>query len=173
MNIEMSRGLIQKAISNEMLSAHSYWVAAYSCHGKGREDVFQHFLEHRQEELDHADALAERLGVLGFAPVNDPALWHLDAGQWSPIESDDATVILEELASEETAAIDLYRDAYSRLKSDDVVTADLMKSILATEEEHLHELNELYRGLMLVEPKQVMDLDDGDIMDIEDELVAK
>ena len=67
--------LLNQAYAEEWLAYYQYWIGAKVAAGPMRPDIRDEFMEHAQEELKHADKLAERIIQLGGTPVLSPEEW--------------------------------------------------------------------------------------------------
>ena len=106
------------------------------------QSVAQEFLDHSNEELGHADELAERIVQLGgepdFAPDGLTGRSHAEYVEGKTLGS----MIREDLVAERIA-IDSYRDIIKFLGDQDPTTRRMMEGILAVEEEHADDLADL------------------------------
>jgi len=106
------------------------------------QSVAQEFLDHSNEELGHADEIAERIVQLGgepdFAPDGFAARSHAEYVEGTTL----AAMIREDLVAERIA-IDSYRDVIRYLGDQDPTTRRMLEGILAVEEEHADELADL------------------------------
>jgi bacterioferritin len=104
--------------------------------------VAAEFLAHSNEELGHADSLAARIVQLGgepnFAPNDLATSSHAEY-----VAADSLSNMIKEDLIAERIAIDSYRDMINYLGRDDSTTSDMLKGILAVEEQHADELADL------------------------------
>jgi bacterioferritin len=119
-----------------------YFVAA----GILAEAVKKEFLVHAQEELAHADLIAERIVQLGGKPNFDPAglatRAHSEYAEGESLED----MIKEDLIAERVA-IESYRGMINYLGDRDSTTRRMLKQILASEEEHAEEMASMLQGV--------------------------
>ena len=107
------------------------------------------FLAHSNEELAHADLLAERIVQLGGEPDLAPdTLSRRSHAEYVPGRSL-VDMIREDLVAERIA-IDSYREVIGYLGDQDPTTSQILKGILAVEEQHADELSDLLQGLPAV-----------------------
>ena len=66
---------LQSAFAEEWLAYYQYWIGAKVAEGKERPKVTEEFYEHANEELKHADWLADRIIQLGSTPILNPKDW--------------------------------------------------------------------------------------------------
>jgi bacterioferritin len=116
---------------------------ARGIHGQS---VGAEFLVHSNEEQGHADLLAARIVQLGGEPDFSPD--GLSGRSHAEYVAGDtlAQMIREDLVAERIA-IDSYRDMVHYLGDQDPTTSELLKKILAVEEEHADELADLLEGM--------------------------
>jgi bacterioferritin len=116
---------------------------ARGIHGQS---VGAEFLVHSNEEQGHADLLAARIVQLGgepdFAPDSLSQRSHAEY-----VAGDTLAQMIQENLVAERIAIDSYRDMVRYLGDQDPTTSDLLKQILAVEEEHADELADLLEGV--------------------------
>ena len=120
-----------------------HYYMAKGIHG---ESVASEFLQHAQEESQHADQIAERITQLGGAPDFSPdglaMRSHAEYVEGNSLEE----MIKEDLVAERIA-IDSYREMISYLGEEDPTSRRLLEEILAKEEEHADDLARLLEGL--------------------------
>jgi bacterioferritin len=104
------------------------------------------FLVHSNEELAHADRLAERIVQLGGEP--DLAPDTLSGRSHAEYVAGKSLVdmIREDLVAERIA-IDSYREVIAYLGDKDSTSSQMLKEILAVEEQHADELADLLQDL--------------------------
>ena len=70
--IDVARVLDQlnAALSEEWLAYYQYWTAAKMVVGSQRVDLQREFMEHAQEELEHASMICDRIIQLGGVPYS-------------------------------------------------------------------------------------------------------
>lgn len=119
-------------------------------HCDQRSTVGAEFLVHSNEEQDHADQLAARIVQLGGEPDFSPdSLSERSHAEYVPAKT--LTGMIRENLVAERIAIDSYRDMVRYLGDQDPTTSDLLKQILAVEEQHADELADLLEGLPVSE----------------------
>ena len=141
--------LIQRlndALATELVCVLRYRRHYFMARGIHSLTVAQEFMDHSNEELAHADSLAVRIVQLGGEP--DFAPQHLDTrshAEYMPGTSLQ-DMIREDLVAERIA-IRSYREVIQGLGDKDSTTSDLLKGILAVEEQHADELASLLIGM--------------------------
>jgi len=138
--------LLNEALATEVICTLRYKRHYYMAKGIHAESVASEFLEHAQEEQQHADQIADRITQLGGAPDFSPdglaSRSHAEYVEGGSLEE----MIKEDLVAERIA-IDSYREMISYLAEEDPTTRRMLEEILAKEEEHADDLARLLEGL--------------------------
>jgi bacterioferritin len=136
---------LNAALATELVCVLRYRRHYFMARGIHARGIASEFLAHSNEELGHADRLAARIVQLGGEPdLNPDGLAQRSHAQYVP-GSNLTDMIREDLIAERIA-IDSYRATVNYLGTDDPTTSDLLKSILAVEEQHADELADLLAG---------------------------
>lgn len=121
------------------LRYRNHYFMARGIHATGVEDEF---LEHANQEQQHADMVAKRICELGGTPNLDPeglaTRSHAQYGEGDTLEA----MIREDLVAERIA-IATYSEIIRWLANEDPTTRRMMEEILATEEEHADDMAKL------------------------------
>ena len=138
--------LLNEALATEIICTLRYKRHYFMAQGIHAESVAAEFLEHANEEQQHADRIAERITQLGGAPDFSPeglvSRSHAEYVEGHSLEE----MIREDLVAERIA-IDSYREIVQYLGQEDSTTRRLMEEILAKEEEHADDLASLLEGI--------------------------
>ena len=141
-NREKVLELLNASLATELVCVLRYRRHHFMAKGIHSQSVAQEFLDHSNEELGHADELAERIVQLGgepdFAPTGLVGRSHAEY-----VEGDTLASMIKEDLVAERIAIDSYRDIIKFLGDDDPTTRRMMEGILAMEEEHADDLADL------------------------------
>ena len=141
-NREMVLKLLNDSLATELVCVLRYRRHHFMARGIHSQSVAQEFLDHSNEELGHADEIAERIVQLGgepdFAPAGLVGRSHAEYVEGNSL----ASMIREDLVAERIA-IDSYRDIIKFLSDQDPTTRRMMEGILAVEEEHADDLADL------------------------------
>jgi len=138
--------LLNEALATEIVCVLRYKRHYYMASGINAKSVAAEFLEHANEEQEHADQIARRIVQLGGAPDLSPK--GLSTRSHSEyVEGNDLVEMLEEDLVAERIAIQTYREIVQYLGNDDPTTRRMMESILAVEEEHAEDLSSLLEEL--------------------------
>jgi len=131
--------LLNEALATELVCTLRYRRHYFMAQGLESESVKQEFLEHAQEELEHADRIAARIVQLEGEPNFDPRglaeRSHAEYVAGKTLQD----MIREDLVAERVA-IDSYEEMIRYLGSHDSTTRRMLEEILAKEEEHAEDL---------------------------------
>lgn len=134
---------LNAALSEEWLAYYQYWVGALVAEGAMRADVQGEFEEHAEEERQHAQLLADRIIELEGTPVLDPKQWfELARCRYDSPTDFDTVSLLNQNVESERCAILRYQEIADFTDGKDFTTCDIVKHILAEEEEHEQDLQD-------------------------------
>jgi bacterioferritin len=138
--------MLNGALATEIVCVLRYRRHYFMARGLESKGVAEEFLAHSNEELGHADQLAERIVQLGgepdFSPAGLTGRSHAEYVEGAALFD----MIKEDLVAERIA-IDSYRDFIRYLADNDPTTRRMLESILAVEEEHADDLADLLQGV--------------------------
>ena len=138
--------MLNDALATELVCILRYKRHYYTVVGAGTGPVKAEFLEHAQQEQQHADQIAERITQLGGAPDFSPEglamRSHAEYVEGGSLEE----MIREDLVAERIA-IDSYREMINYVGNEDSTTRRMLEEILAKEEEHADDLASLLEGI--------------------------
>jgi len=138
--------LLNEALATEIICTLRYKRHYFMAQGIHAEGVAAEFLEHANEEQQHADQIAERITQLGgepdFSPDGLTTRSHAEYVEGGSLEE----MIKEDLIAERIA-IDSYREMVNYLGQEDSTTRRMLEEILAKEEEHADDLARLLEGM--------------------------
>ena len=143
--------VLNEALATEIVCVLRYRFHYYMATGIHKEGAAAEFLEHSNEEQQHADRIAERIKQLGGKPELNPAI----IAQTSHSEYVEGTSLEDMLREDlvaERIAIQTYREMINFFGEKDPTSRRLMEEILAVEEEHADDIADL---LFAVEPDNV------------------
>ena len=133
------------AVLNEVLATELVCVLRYKRHyymaaGIHSEPVAQEFLQHANEEQDHANRVAERITQLKGEPNFNPhGLSTRSHSEY--VEGRSLLEMIQEDLVAERIAIESYSEIVRWLGNDDPTTRSLIEDILKKEEEHADDLS--------------------------------
>ena len=138
-------------VLNEVLATEIVCVLRYKNHyfmasGINAQPVAQEFLQHANEEQQHADLVAQRITQLGGNPnLNPEGLATRAHAQY--VEAATLERMIREDLVAERVAIETYAEIIRWLGTDDPTTRRLMEDLLKVEEEHADDLATLLQTL--------------------------
>lgn len=143
--------VLNEALATEIVCVLRYKFHYFMASGIHKEGVASHFLEHANEEQQHADQIAERIKQLGGKPEMNPAVV-ASRSHSEYVEGDSLVDMIKENLVAERIAIQTYREMVKYFGDKDPTTRVMMEGILAMEEEHADDMADL---LFAVNPTTV------------------
>ncbi|MEO7727267.1 MAG: ferritin-like domain-containing protein [Burkholderiales bacterium] len=138
--------MLNEALATELVCVLRYKRHYFMAAGVHAPAAAAEFLEHANEEMEHADLLAKRIvelrGEPNFSPDGLAARSHAEYAEGANLRE----MIKEDLIAERIA-IESYREMVEYLGEQDPTTRRLLEKILAVEEEHADDLASLLAGL--------------------------
>jgi len=142
LNKEQAVAILNEALATELVCVLRYKFHYYMATGIHSGAAKAEFLEHANEEQQHADQIAERIKQLGGKPEMNPA--GLTARSHSEYKEGQSVVeMLKEDLIAERIAIESYRDMIQFFGDKDTTTKRMLEEILAVEEEHADDIADL------------------------------
>ena len=140
--------LFNKALADEWFAYYQYWIGAQVVTGPMRQAATAELTQHAADELRHAGMLSARIIQLGGTPITDPRNWGKLAN-CAYLEPTDFHVqaVVEQGVKGEQCAIDVYSRLIGTTKDKDVVSYNMLLSILADEVEHEEDFEALLKDL--------------------------
>lgn len=143
--------LLNKAFADEWFAYYQYWLGAKVVKGPMKDAVAAELLQHATDELAHAELVANRIIQLGGKPVTEPRLWY----EWSgcgylPPDDEYVRTILDQNIEGEQCAISTYDALLKTVAGKDIVTYNMVMTILEQEVEHEEDLQALLEDLELL-----------------------
>ena len=138
--------VLNEALATEIVCVLRYKRHYFMASGIHAQAVADEFLEHANEEQQHADQIAERITQLNGEPNFDPE----GLATRSHSEYVEGTTLLDMIREDlvaERVAIESYAEIVRYLGNDDPTSRRLMEQILAKEEEHAEDLKTLLETL--------------------------
>jgi len=151
MDVDELIRLLNGAYASEWLAYYQYWLGAKIIKGPMKDAVAAELNLHATEELAHATLLATRIVQLGGTPPTNPQQWF----GFSPCAYDApddpyVSVLLAQNIAGEQCAISAYKSLMDVTKDKDMVTYNLVLTILGQEVEHEEDLQSLQEDLELM-----------------------
>ncbi len=134
--------ILQSVLATELVCVLRYTQHSIVASGLASESVKEEFAQHGTEEMGHVMAVSARINQLGGIPDFDPkGLASLSASEYAT-GSNMVSMIRENLIAERIA-VDHYRELIRYFGDDDPTTRVMIESILAVEEEHASDMQDL------------------------------
>jgi bacterioferritin len=137
--------LLNDALATEIVCTLRYRRHYFMAKGINSTSVAAEFREHADQELEHADLLAERIVQLGGEPNFSPD-GLLTRSHAEYVEGTSLVDMIKEDLVAERVAIDSYREIVQYLGEKDPTSRRVMETILAQEEEHADDMADLLAG---------------------------
>lgn len=136
-DVEKLLKMLNGALAEEWLAYYQYWIGARVMEGPMRSEVEAELLKHADEELEHAEMVAERILQLGGTPVTNPADWtkHARCTYEDPTDPFIGKILEQNLAGER-CAIQRYEEIANFTNGKDHATHRMAVQILHDELEH-------------------------------------
>jgi len=137
--------LLNEALATEIVCVLRYKRHYFMAEGIAADAVKAEFLQHANEEQQHADQIAARIVQLNGEPnLNPEGLTSRSHAEY--VEGEDLIDMIKEDLVAERIAIDSYREMINYIGDKDTTTKRILESILAQEEEHADEFSDLLDG---------------------------
>ena len=134
--------VLNEVLATELVCVLRYRRHYYMATGINSEGVRAEFLQHANEEQEHADWIATRITQLNGAPnFNPEGLLTRSHSEYA--EGSDLVSMMKEDLFAERIAIEPYSDIVPWLGNDDPTTRKMIEDILKVEEEHAEDLKSL------------------------------
>jgi bacterioferritin len=138
--------MLNEALATEIICVLRYKRHYYMASGINAQSVAAEFLQHANEEQQHADEIAQRIVQLGGEPNLEPdGLSSRSHSEY--VEGNGLIDMIKEDLIAERIAIDSYREMINYLGNNDPTTRRMLEGILAVEEEHAEDLSTLLAEL--------------------------
>ena len=140
--------LMNKALADEWLAYYQYWIGSKVVSGPMRGGISAELSEHAGDELKHAGMLVDRIIQLGGTPLLSPQDWYKMTNCGYEIPQDFWMVkVLEQNIKGEQCAIGSYSSLLNMVKDKDVITYNMVLSILEDEVEHESDLQAIMEDI--------------------------
>ena len=131
--------LLNGALATEIVCVLRYKYHYFMAAGINAPQVATEFLEHAHQEQEHADQIAKRIVQLGGKPNFSPeGLFARSHAEY--VEGEDLKGMIKEDLVAERIAIQSYTEMIRYIEDDDPTTCQMLREILAMEEEHAEDL---------------------------------
>jgi bacterioferritin len=136
------RDILNQALATEIVCVLRYKRHYFMATGLNKDAVAAEFLEHANDEQGHADRIEARITQLGGSPDLNPE----GLASRSHSEYKEGTSLVDTIKEDliaERVAIESYNEIIRFLGEKDPTSRRLMEAILAVEEEHANDMNDL------------------------------
>ena len=134
--------VLNEVLATELVCVLRYRRHYYMATGINSEGVRAEFLQHANEEQQHADWIATRITQINGAPnFNPEGLLTRSHSEYA--EGSDLVSMMKEDLFAERIAIESYSEIVRWLGNDDPTTRKMIEDILKVEEEHAEDLKSL------------------------------
>lgn len=134
--------VLNEVLATEIICILRYKRHYYTAQGLNADAAKAEFLQHANEEQQHADWIAERITQLGGEPNFNPE-GLTNRGHSDYVAGSTVTEMLKEDLIAERIAVETYSEIVRWLGNDDPTTRVLIEQILKTEEQHATDLADL------------------------------
>ncbi len=131
--------VLNDSLATELVCVMRYKAHHYGAKGLNSESVAAEFLEHANEEQEHADRLADRIDQLGGDPDLNPDTF-MGRSHTEYNTPDDLIEMIKEDLVAERVVIQAYTEVIAWLGHNDPTSRRLFEDILAKEEEHADDM---------------------------------
>ena len=134
--------ILQSVLATEIVCVLRYTMHWISATGISSDGVKKEFMEHAEEEQEHAILVAERINQLGGKPNFSPeGLASRSASEYK--EGENLIDMIKENLVAERIAVEHYRELIRYFGYDDPTTRKMIEKILEKEEEHANDMHDL------------------------------
>jgi bacterioferritin len=141
-NREQVTKVLNDVLATEIVCVLRYKRHYYMAQGISSDSVKAEFLQHANDEQQHADWVAERITQIGGEPnFNPEGLATRSHSEYKPGEG--LTDMIKEDLVAERIAIESYSEIIRWLGNDDPTSRVLIEQILKMEEEHANDMSDL------------------------------
>ena len=134
--------VLNEALATELVCVLRYKRHHFMARGLNAQSVAEEFAEHAKEEQSHADQIAERITQLGGEPNFSPE-GMLTRSHSEYVEGNTLIDMIREDLVAERIAIESYSEIIRYLGENDPTSRRMLEEILAKEEEHADDMNNL------------------------------
>ncbi|WP_022671220.1 ferritin-like domain-containing protein [Hippea alviniae] len=154
MDVNEVINLLNKAYADEWLAYYQYWLGAKLVKGPMKDAVITELTEHANDELRHADMVANRIIQLGGTPILEPKKWYdfTNCGYDAPSNPVVEEILRQNIKGEQ-CAISVYKSLLEITHMKDPITYNLALQILEDEVEHEEDLQSLMEDFQILTSK--------------------
>lgn len=127
---------LNKAYADEWLAHYQYWLTAQWIRGMDADTLKEVLLQQSEDELNHAETLANRIIQLGGTPVMqfDQLTATAKCGfKEPPSNPADLKQVIKDVLDAEACAIETYNELSEKYRTTDIVTKEIFEDLLEDE----------------------------------------
>ena len=127
---------LNKAYADEWLAHYQYWLTAQWIRGMDADTLKEVLLQQSEDELNHAETLANRIIQLGGTPVMqfDQLTATAKCGfKEPPSDPADLKQVIKDVLDAEACAIESYNELSEKYRTTDIVTKEIFEDLLEDE----------------------------------------
>ena len=141
-DVKQAVDILNQALATEIVCVLRYKRHYFMSRGIYKDAVAAEFLEHANDEQQHADQIADRITQLGGEPDLNPDGMSMRSHSEYQTGRNMTEMIKEDLVAERVA-IESYREMIRFFGDNDPTTRRMLEGILAVEEEHANDMADL------------------------------
>lgn len=141
-DVKQTIEILQSVLATEIVCVLRYTMNAVAATGISSESVKAEFDEHAAEEHKHMRQVAERINQLGGDPNFNPEGLAMRSASQYAVGGNLVEMIRENLIAERIA-VEHYQELIRFFADKDPTTRVMLESILAKEEEHANDMQDL------------------------------
>jgi bacterioferritin len=127
---------LTKAYADEWLAHYQYWLTAQWIRGLDADTLRDILIEQSNDELEHAEKIANRIIQLGGTPMMDPGKLLETSGcgyKEPPGNPTDIKQVIQSVLDSEACAIETYNRLAEKYRMTDLVTHEMFEELLEDE----------------------------------------
>jgi bacterioferritin len=129
---------LNKAYADEWLAHYQYWLTAQWIKGIDADTLRPVLLTQSEDELKHAEEIANRIIQLGGAPIMHPTKLVEASGcgyKEPPSDPTNLKQVIQDVLDAEACAIEFYNKMSEKYRNSDLVTHEIFEDLLKDEVE--------------------------------------
>jgi bacterioferritin len=127
---------LTKVYADEWLAHYQYWLTAQWIRGLDADTLRDILIEQSNDELGHAEKIANRIIQLGGTPIMDPSKLLETSGcgyKEPPRNPTDIKQVVQSVLDSEACAIEAYNRLAEKYRMTDLVTHEVFEELLEDE----------------------------------------
>ena len=127
---------LNKAYADEWLAHYQYWLTARWIRGLDGDTLRDILIGQSNDELGHAEKIANRIIQLGGTPIMDPSKLLQITGcgyKQPPSDPNNLKQVIQDVLDAEACAIETYSKLAEKYRTTDLVTHEMFEDLLEDE----------------------------------------